>query len=248
MFAFLNFFNYSLLNAEKTHIASFMMVDDLVHLSIAADKSLLPRVDFKTVKECSQETIGETKLVGRLFCLSTKQSYQNVAPLPYEEVKEAWVAAISSNPFECLKFRFDAYLYLLRSPSEKPYIYLFSGVSPNEMGLTQKNNIATTVLKVYVNGMAYLAPFLFKPYWWLIIALLFLCATLVMRGDQDSLSLIRVLLVSALLYMLGYFPLAPMADFRYVYWSTLAISLAAIKFYTSNLYVRFDQNDARNKV
>ncbi|QDL55232.1 hypothetical protein [Rhodoferax aquaticus] len=240
MFAFLNFFNYYLLDAEKNHMASYMMVDDLVHLSVVADKSLLPKVDDKTVMECAQETIGETKLVGRLFCLVAKPSYQNVAPIPYEEVKEAWLSAVAGNPLEYVRFRFSAYLYLLRSPSERPYIHWFSGISPNEMGLVQKDNAATVFLNGYVSGIAHLAPFLFKPYWWLILALLLLCATWSMRGGNDALTLIRVLLISALLYMLSYIPLTPMADFRYVYWSTLAISLAAIKFFASDLSFRFD--------
>ncbi len=235
MFAFTNFFNYYLLGAEKNHIAIFMMVDDLVHLSVIEDKSLLPKVDFETVKECSQETVGDTKLVGRLFCLANKPSYLNVAPISHEDITDAWVSAVKRNPIECVKFRLNAYLYLLRDPTKGPYIYTFSGISSNEMGLVLNYNVATIVLNKYVSGMAHLAPFLFKPYWWLIAAIIFLCATLIMQGDKESLSLIRVLLVSAIFYMLGYMPLAPMADFRYVYWSTLAISLAAVTFAASNL-------------
>ncbi len=246
MFVFLNFFNYSLLDAEKNHMASYMMVDDLVHLSSVENKSLLPRVDTKTVVECSQETIGETKLTGRLFCLVTKPSYQKVAPIPYDEVKKAWVSAVTSNPFEYAKFRMDAFLYLLRDPEKTPYIHTFSGIAPNEMVLSQENNAATAILRIYINGAVHLAPFLFKPYWWLTIALIFLCATLLMQGNKDSLTLIRVLLVSALLYMLSYIPLTPMADFRYVYWSTLAISLAVITYFTSNL--KFDMRDMRAKL
>jgi hypothetical protein len=240
MFAFLNFFNYHLLEAEENHMVSFVMVDDLVHLSMVTDNSLLPRVDFKTLKECSQETIGGTKLVGRLFCLITKPGYQNVAPIPFEEIKKEWVSAVASNPFEYVKFRLKAYLYLLRDPSERPYIYTFSGISPNDMGLSQTNNAATIILREYVRAIANVMPFVFKPYWWLIVALLFLCATLRMRGDKESLTLIRVLLVSAILYMLSYIPLTPMADLRYVYWSTLAISLAAIRFSTSGLSFKLD--------
>ena len=248
MFVFLNLFNYHLLQAEKNHMVSYMMTDDLVHLSVAAGKSLLPKVDFNTVMECSQEVIGETKLVGRLFCLGTKPSYKSVSPIPYEDVKEAWIYAVKSNPLEYVKFRLNAYFYLLRDPSKKPYIYWFSGITPNEIGLAQKDNVATIVLKAYVNGMEHLAPFLFKPYWWLVVALLFLFATFNMRGDGNSLTLIRVLLVSAILYMFSYIPLTPMADFRYVYWSTLAISLAVIKFFTSNLSFRFDLHNIKTKL
>lgn len=243
MFAFLNIFNYQFLKAEKNHMDSYMMVDDLVNFSAVADMSLLPRVDTKTVIECSKEEIGGTKLVGRLFCLTTKPAYLAVAPIPYEEIKAAWWAAVKSDPLEYAQFRFDAYLYLLRDPFERPYIYTFSGISANDMGLSQKDNIATVILKGYVNITAHLAPFLFKPYWWLILDLVFLGATLGMRADKNSLSLMRVLLASALFYILSYIPLTPMADFRYVYWSTLAISLAVITFVSSN--VKFDAQRLR---
>lgn len=240
MFVFLNFFNYHLLKAEQNNMVSFVMVDDLVHLSVISDKSLLPRVDFNTVKECSQETVGGTTLVGRLFCLGNKVAYQEAAPIPFEEIKKEWISAIINNPFEYVKFRLNAYQYLLRAPSEKPYIYSFSSISPNNMSLFQEDNVATVILRTYIKGTSYLIPFTFKPYWWLLVSLLFLAATLGMVGDKDSLTLIRVLLVSAILYMLSYIPLTPMADFRYVYWSTLAISLATVKFFLSGL--RFKLN------
>jgi hypothetical protein len=230
MFAFFNFFNYHLLRAEKINVTEYVMVDDLVNISVAIDKNLFPRVEFETVKECSQAVLGSGKLVGRGFCLDPKH-----APIPHEEIKEAWISAIKNYPVEYVEFRLTAYLHLLRSPSERPYFYWYDG--GQEMGLTPPNNSATTILKYYVIGIAYIAPFLFKPYWWLIVALLFAGATFAMRGNRDSLILIRVLLASAILYMLSYIPVTVMADFRYVYWSLLAISLAALTFITSNLKI-----------
>jgi hypothetical protein len=246
MFTFLNFFNYHLLEAEKNNMASYMMVDDLVHLSVVANVSLLPRVDLDTVLECSRETIGDTKLVGRLFCLSTKPAYQNVIPIPYGEIRQAWLTAVEHNPYEYAKFRLEAFAYLLRDPTSEPYIYAYSGISSNDMGLSQQNNIGTMVLNGYVRVMAHLVPFLFKPYWWLMLALLFLGATLLMRGNGEKLTLIRILLLSALLYMFSYLPVTPMADLRYVYWSMLAISLAVIVYFTSDL--KFDTDSLRSKL
>ena len=236
-FLILNMFNYSFLNADKNHMATYMMIDDLVHLSKNKNKSLLPRIDDETLIECSEEVIGGTKLVGRLFCLTTKPSYQLVAPIPYGEIKEAWFDAISQQPYEYLIFRFKAYLYLLRDPFEKPYIHTFFEVSKNDIGLSQVDNMATRILKTYVNGFAKITPFLFKPYWWLIVSLLLYCATFAMRGNRDIVVLIRVLLSSAILYMLSYVPLTPMADLRYVYWSMLAISLAIVSYASSNLWI-----------
>lgn len=245
-FSFLNIFNYSFLNADKNHMAAYMMIDDLVHLSTKENKSLLPRLDDKTIIECSEEIIGGTKSVGRLFCLTTKPSYELFAPIPYSELKEAWLSAVLHRPLEYLQFRLNAYLYLLRDPFEKPYIHTFFGVSQNDMGLAQVDNIATHILKLYINGFAKITPFLFKPYWWLIVGLLLYCATFSMRGDRDIVVLIRVLLSSAILYMLSYFPLTPMADLRYVYWSMLAISLAIVVYASSNL--KFDMRLMRERL
>jgi len=226
------------LNAEKDNLASFMIVDDLVNLSVIAEKSLLPKVDFKTVLECSKEVVGDTTYVGRLFCLGTKKTYQNVAPIPFDELKKSWILALKLYPTEMIKFRLAAYQNLLRSPAKSPYIHTFSAVYPNEFGIVQRDNIGTVLLKGYVKVAVKIAPFLFKPYWWIAVATLFLCMTFLLSGEKESLTLIRVLLLSALFYMFSYLPLAPMADFRYVYWSTLAITLATVKFFTSNLKIQ----------
>ncbi len=248
MFIFLSVFNYQFLEADRNHMVSYVMVDDLVHLSQITDRSLLPGVDLQTLRECSEKEIGDTKLVGRLFCLGSTESYQSVAPIPYEKIKKEWFSAIQNYPLEYASFRLRAYLYLMRDPSERPYIYSFSGIYPNDMGLVQSDNLATSLLKNYVKISSRIFPFLFKPYWWLILGLLLLVATMFVCGDRNSLNLIRVLLLSGLLYMFSYIPFTPMADFRYVYWSTLAISLAVIKYLTSTLSLRLSLLTFRSKL
>jgi hypothetical protein len=114
------------------------------------------------------------------------------------------------------------------------------------MGVVQQDNVATMILKKYVKGSANLAPFLFKPYWWLIVAFLFAGTTFFMRGNKESLVLIRVLLASAILYLLGYIPVTTAADFRFAYWSILAISLAMITYLTSNLSLKFGLDSPRS--
>jgi hypothetical protein len=242
MFAFQNLFNYSLLNAQKDNMVSFVMTDDLVHLSTITNKSLLPGVPIKTVTECSNDVIGGTKLTGRLFCLINKPTYQQVTPIPYDQLKQAWFHAISESPFEYIKFRLGAYLYLLRDPGKPPYIHAFFGTLSEHTRLHQEDNLATKLLKKYIYLSKNTLPFLFKPYWWLIIGLLFLVATWRMHGDKNALQLIRVLLVSALLYMFSYIPLTPMADLRYVFWGSLAISLAAVKYAASTLTFRLNRH------
>jgi hypothetical protein len=237
MFAFQYLFNYKIVQAQKTHAVAYMMIDDLTHLSLAANKSLLPNANYENIEKCSQETIADTVLVGRIFCSPPLETYLTIpnglATIPestYESIKNAWVSAVKQNPSDYLQFRLKTYFYLLRFPSGKPYSYWVSGISPNTLGLVQKDNIATVILKNYVNTTANFIPFLFKPYWWLLVALLLLGSTFFVDYNRECILLIRVLLASAILYMLSYILVTPLADFRYVYWSTLAISIAIIIF------------------
>ncbi len=237
MFVFSYVFTYKVLDTYKAHPEIFILTDDLVHLSVSSNRSLLPKAQLELLKECKDETIAGGKEVGKMSCLIIKSSYGKA--ISYEVLtgidKKAWISAVVSNPLEYLKFRLDAYMFLLRSPSVSPYYVWQPGINPNDVGLKHDDNAATKILEQYVSKAVQLVPFFFKPYWWLISALLIMAGTFVLQGSRGSIILIRGLLTSAILYMLSYIPLTPAADFRYVYWSVLAISLAGMVFVTSDL-------------
>ncbi|MDD3182578.1 MAG: hypothetical protein PHD48_07245 [Alphaproteobacteria bacterium] len=241
MVLFTSFFNYHVLNAEKQHPTSYVMIDDLTHLSVTTDQNYLPWVDLETTQFCSQQIIAEGKLVGRAFCQSEKPFYEILSKVPYDELKASWLTAVTTHPFAYITFRLRAFFYLLRSPFEAPYSYMFFAIYPNEAGWAPLCPPLVSIIKTYVRGAAFLAPFLFKPYWWLLVALVFMGATFRMQGHKDTIHLIRVLLSSALLYIFSYIPVTPAADFRYIYWSTIAITLAAMIVLVS--YYQVKQTD-----
>ncbi|MFN7709778.1 MAG: hypothetical protein ACK5O7_02290 [Holosporales bacterium] len=223
-----NFFTYEVLKTSRTNPSFFIMIDDLSHLSMKNEKSLIPGIAYEDIEACSSQIIAETQLVGRHFCLSQKKSYQQNNP--YEnDLKKTWIRAILAHPIDYLKFRISAFSFLMRSPAEHPIYIWHPGIDVNDKGLKQHRNGATLLIEWYVKKAVKRAPFLFKPYWWLWFSLVLLLTTFLFQKNP-TIPITQALLSSSILYMLGYIPLTPMADFRYTYWSVLATSLATILF------------------
>lgn len=219
-------FNYEILKSSKSNPSNYMMIDDLSYLSLKKKTSLIPGIPFKDIQECAAQEIGQSKLIGRNFCLSKKESY--LANNPFKgNLTAIWITQVACAPIDYANFRLSAFAYLLRSPDALPFYIWHPGIDENKLGIKQERNGATIIVDWLVNKTAEAVPFLFKPYWWLWFSFMLLLLTL--AGDRNaSTSIKQALLASSIFYVLGYIPVTPMADFRYVYWSVIATSLAAI--------------------
>jgi hypothetical protein len=239
-----NIFNHQYLNAKPIYLERYVMNDDLFHLSLVSNRSLIPFLDnYDEIIRCSKVELMETTLIGRGFCLN----YAHPADYKvlYSETKKNWLSAIQANFYEYVKFRISAFFYFLRSPSLPPYYFWHNGIDNNTLGLQQSENIANNILLRYVKETSIIFPFLFKPYWWLIFSIFFLASTFFMVGSKRSVINIRVLLISSLLYILGYIPITTAADYRYIYWSVLGISIAFIYFINSDLTLKHIFNNKK---
>ena len=219
-------FNNYAIDTIKTKPSNYMLVDDLSYLSLTAKKSLLPGIEFEDIQNCSAYEVDENKLVGKVFCLRSHESFINHNPLN-ADLKNIWATEVFKQPLEYIGYRLAAFSYLLRTPDDDPHYIWNPGIIPNQMGITQKKNGLTVSVEKLVRGTAQALPFLFKPYWWLWISSILLLITFA-TNQNASTRTIQALLVSSLLYILSYIPITPMADFRYIYWSVIATTLAGI--------------------
>lgn len=219
-------FSYKVLKAEKMSPSSYMMVDDLSYLSIKSNKSFLPGVSIDEIKECALLEIGNNRLVGRTFCLPPL-FFEPRGDISGGGLKKIWLEQIIKNPLEYVKFRFAAFSYLLRNPTGDPYYIWHPGVDENELGIEYDPGHIALFAEDFVKGAAAYFPFFFKPYWWLLLSLLLLPLTFLF-SDSRTVYTARFMLLSAACYIIGYFPVTPMADFRYVYWSVIAVSMSAV--------------------
>jgi len=221
-----NAFNYEVLKSTKSNPSNYMMVDDLSYLSLINKKSLIPGIPFSDIQDCAVQVVGQTKLIGRDFCLSKKESYLTNNPFKVD-LTTIWVTQVVNAPIDYANFRLSAFAYLLRSPDTPPFYIWHPGIDENKMGIKQGRNGATILVEWLVQKTAEAIPFIFKPYWWLWLSFMLLLLTFSVHRNAST-STIQALLVSSIFYVLGYVPATPMADFRYVYWSVIATTLATI--------------------
>lgn len=220
------FFNSKVVVADRTKPFNYVIVDDLVYLSVKHNESFLPGVRISEIKECAAIEAGQTKLVGKHFLLLNMPSYKHATPLT-SELKNIWLERIMQHPIDYLKFRMAAFSYLLRTPDDSPFYIWQPGIVENSLGVKQIPNGLTLIAERFVESSAEIVPFLFKPYWWLLISVLLLIATFVLC-ETKSIATARALLASSIAFIVGYVPITPMADFRYVYWSVIASSISFI--------------------
>lgn len=230
-----NFLNYGVLHAKKMNPSNYMMLDDLSYLSLIEKKSLVPGIPMQDIRDCAMEEVGQTRLIARDFCFSKKQSYHDHSPFQISLTNE-WKNAIAKHPFEYVRFKLAAFAYLLRSSDSASFYIWQDGMDPNDMGLKQSKNSLTLVVERYVKKTSGIFPFLFKPYWWLWFGIVLAVLSLIVKKNRTT-TVAQVLLASAICYVLGYLPAGPTADFRYVYWSVIAISLAALLMATGGFCV-----------
>ena len=171
-------------------------------------------------------------MVGRLFCYINENEYKNIQPIEYNKLKNNWINAIKQYPFDYLKFRINSFLYLLRDPYTPPYNYFYTGHF-NKEELSKTKNFFITNFENYNKLSAKFSPFFFKPYFWLILSIVGILLTFFVKLNTHNKIIIRCLLTSGLLYILGYLPVTPTADLRYTYWSSIAVTFGIIKMLTS---------------
>lgn len=221
-----NLFTYHWLDAKREHPSDYMMLDDLVHLSLTKGESLVPGVRLSAIQECAVVDVGQTPLLGRTFCLDRESQLSLKNALGDGNLQPYWRAAVAGQPLAYVRFRLAAFAHLLRSPDSPPYYVWQNGIDRNDQGLQSRDTFVNEAVEVYVRVVAHSAPFLFKPYFWLCLGGVLLLYSLWVPPSAARRAS-QALLASGVFYVLGYLPATPLADFRYVYWSVIATSLAA---------------------
>jgi hypothetical protein len=244
---FNHIFTYNMLHASKQNSYRGTMVDDLAYLSISSGKSLIPDISFEELEECSKIYIAETQLHMKDFCLKDKRTYKDNNPFLNNSLNEIWIHEVLNHPYEILYFRLSIFSYFLRSPANSPFYIWQNGISNNQElnkeKIKRKDTYTSLAIEKFVLSTAKWLPFLFKPYWWLWLnSFLYLIYFTSYKKQIEF----EALLASSTFYILGYLPLSPGADFRYIYWSVLSTTISIVflldgrkkDFFVNSLYTK----------
>ncbi|MFE1248773.1 GtrA family protein [Streptomyces sp. NPDC058766] len=131
-----------------------------------------------------------------------------------------WLREMSGHVPGYLQYRLRLFGTLL---FETDYTYK-AGITRNDLGVEVAHPRLEDMLGTYVNSMATDLRWLFRGWFWLAVALV-----LAIRPGGGAFALpVRALGVSSAAYIIGYLPIMPATDFRYVYWPALACALGLV--------------------
>lgn len=220
-----NLLSYGLMKAKNEYTFNYIIIDDLTRISLERGQSLIPNVTLDEIKSCALTDSKEVKIFTNYFCLSELKSESGSVFFNYD-LKYLWIEQIKQDPLNVLKLRINAFMIFLNS---KSYYIWHPGVDDNVFKIYKNENNINKIIKKIVFLTAKLVPFLFMPSFWLWLGvhlILISCAF----STSSIVQVMRTLLISGVFYILGYLPITTAADFRFIYWSVIAISLAVLLF------------------
>lgn len=213
----------TLINPLQGHQFAAIAVDDISHVSTADDirgSGLSADLQARLLRarvDCAQKHI---LMNSYLNCYD----YKPVGPVPVPnaaELQAAWPRLMLRQPVGYVKYRTQLFVELLVHPR----VFWGDGVMKNSEGLRVAHPYLAEVMHRYVVGVGVGDfGFLFSGVTWFVGALYM--AFRRRRGQHGT--LVKCLGLSALMYILAYWPFTPANDFRYLYWSAFAVTVGLV--------------------
>ncbi|MFE5191658.1 hypothetical protein [Streptomyces sp. NPDC056628] len=204
----------------QTHQSAQIILDDLVHVLTVKE---LRSADVPP--ELRDRLVAAARECDRIGALSDAYFACYERPADglrgdSEEMTSLWLREMNGHVLQYVQYRLRLFASLL---FETGYPYK-AGVTQNHLGIEVAHPRLEDTLGTYVEGMAEDVPWLFRAWFWLAVA-----TALAIRPGKGLFSMpVRALGISSAAYVLGYLPIAPATDFRYVYWPAIACSLGLL--------------------
>jgi hypothetical protein len=215
---------------EATHPAASIMLDDVLHLYSArelATSDVSPPLRDHLVRlatACPPET-RDINFTWR--CANGTGDIPAFFSTHSHELRELYLKGIVQRPLRYAQFRLGVFADFLYDPPEERYIARFT-IRDNPLGLTFEPNVASRALEYYVDATTKNTGLVYMPWPWFLASLAVMALAWRRRAWSRHAGVVMALGASAAVYVLTYLPLVIGYDYRYVYWSAVAVSIAAV--------------------
>ncbi|ULR54609.1 hypothetical protein [Streptomyces deccanensis] len=204
----------------QTDQGAQILLDDLVHvLTVEELRSADVRPELRDRLVAAAEECDRVDALSDAYWACYQRSADGLSR-DADQLTSLWLREMRGHVSGYLQYRLRVFTALL---FETGYVYQ-PGVFANELGIDVTRPRLEATLASYVNGSATDLKPLFRGWFWLAVALV-----LAVRPGKGTFSLpIRALGISSVAYVLGYLPIVPATNYRYVYWPALACALGLL--------------------
>ncbi|RBP68239.1 hypothetical protein DFO66_101468 [Brevibacterium sanguinis] len=178
-------------------------------------------------------------------CYGRGETGEPFTPIAHQDaLKDLWLSEVITHPVRYIGYRAAVFSHYFFTTDLVYWPADWHGEA-GKAGIAQGSQKADHIVRPYVEDFALgTFPMLFTPWFWALLAgglLVAVCrahrrdvrAWRVRGGTTDGRAgrfrpEISMLAASALVYILGYFPIAPANHFRYTFWPALAVTIALV--------------------
>jgi hypothetical protein len=216
-----------MLDASRQHLSQLVMLFDLTAIRCGGADVVIPEAyqgpRYDAGALCRWYDVDQ---VDKLFFLPDSPLRMSDDEAAYSKLPGAWLDAVIAHPNLYLSHHARAFAGLLglRRLSANDRYLRQSFMQPNPWGFTFVPNAMSRALDATVDALANSG--LFSGWLWLGVAVTLLAIIVARR--RMSLPFESALLASAIMYLLPYFVLSLAPNYRFMYWSVLATSVAGM--------------------
>ena len=215
-----------MLDASRQHLSQLVMLFDLSAISCGGADVVIPeayrRPRYDAGALCRWYDVDQ---VDKLFFFPDSPLRVSYDEAAYAKLRGAWLDAVIAHPSLYLSHHARAFAGLLglRRLSANDRYLRQPFMQPNPWGFTFMPNAISRALDATVDALADTG--LFSGWLWLGAALTLLAVIVPRRMSRPFEC---ALLASAIMYLLPYFLLSLAPNYRFMYWSVLATSVAGV--------------------
>ncbi len=225
----------AIFHAQKGNTLGVMMSADVVNtlppaelqqrgISIELKQALL------RLSKCSH--FGQRLVFNNWHCSYAQDKY-TFTQRQYDELKSLWLKATLHNPGAYTGYKLEAYSGFLFSDDSQSAVWKngidevdSTGTKINKLNLEAKSVSSMAINRNYTLNFGYkYFPFVYKAWFWLAVGVSLLFYS---RRLRQYRMVVVVLALSAILNILSFAPVSLPPDYRYIYWSVIASTLAVL--------------------
>jgi len=221
-----HFIERKVLDASQRHLSQMVMLFDLAGIACGGGAVDIPP-DFHAsgYDAAALCRAYDPDQVDTLFFFPASPLRMSDDDTSYAALRNVWLAAVAAHPALYVRHHAIAFAGLLglRQVSKDYRTLRQESMQRNPWGITFTPNPLSRALDAIVYALADVG--LFSGAVWLAVAV----ALIVVIGrSRASLAFECALATSAVMYLLPYFFLSLAPNYRFIYWSVLATSIAAV--------------------
>lgn len=221
------------LGTKPANPISAVMLDDIIGIKSPTNYSSADSSLRSTLLGIQARCLEKAIVFNSYWVCTMENERVSISGSDYEGLRRVWVHTVMDRPLVYIQYRFYAFTVFLFGEGkqyittvEKPKLSngLYQGIDP--VGYTGK------IIMEYVDWLAYQNfRIFFQPWLWLTVAFAVIYRTAKSKDIRNKMPIIS-LATSGVLYIVSYIPMVVATDYRYIYWSVVAIMISIV-MYTS---------------